>query len=136
MVNADNKLATNNITVLTKYIHDILLTTITPYNEQDLFQWYDNNKEQLQSQFNGAHDTDASRKERQYQAIKHEHRRIEGEQLWIESNRIETLKTHKRSAAVARFAKARSESARHLPQKQISSDNRRIHRALRAELRA
>ena len=49
MVNADNELATDNIIILTKYIRNILLTAITPYNEQDLFQWYDNNKEQLQS---------------------------------------------------------------------------------------
>ena len=67
VVNIDNELATDNIIVLTKYIHDILLTAITPYNEQDLFQWYDNNKEQLQSQFSGAHDTDISRNERKCQ---------------------------------------------------------------------
>ena len=132
----DNKLATDNIIILTKYIHDILLTATTPYNEQDLFQWYDNNKEQLQRQFKEAHDTDASRKEHHRQAIEHEHRRIEQEQLRIETNRTETLKTHKRSAAVARCAKARLESASNLPQKQISSNRKRIHRALQAELRA
>ena len=33
VVNIDNELATNNIIILTKYIHNILLTAITPYNE-------------------------------------------------------------------------------------------------------
>ena len=60
---------------------------------------------------------------------------MEEEQRRIETTRIETLKTHERSAAVDRYAKARLESARHLPQKQISLEHRRIHRALWAELR-
>ena len=55
--------ATDNVIILTKYIHDILLTAITPYNEQDLFQWYDNNQEQLQQQFPEANITDARRVE-------------------------------------------------------------------------
>ena len=75
VVNIDNELATDNIIIMTKYIHDILLTAITPYNEQDLFQWYDYNKEQLQSQFSGAHDTDTSRSERKCHEKEYHHRK-------------------------------------------------------------
>ena len=61
---------------------------------------------------------------------------MEDAQLQIETIRIETLKSHKRSVAVARCAKARSESARQLLQKQIRSVRRRRHHALQAEIRA
>ena len=61
---------------------------------------------------------------------------MEEAQLQIKTTRIETLKSHERLAAVARCAKARSESAHKLPQKQLRSARRRQHRVLQAELRA
>ena len=64
VVTDDQDTPEDNVIILTKYIHDILLTAITPYNEQDLFQWYDNNQEQLQQQFTEAAITDARQIER------------------------------------------------------------------------
>ena len=44
VVTIDNELDTDNIIILTEYLHDILLTAITPYNKQDLIQWYKTNR--------------------------------------------------------------------------------------------
>ena len=136
VVNVDNDLATDNIIILTKYMHNILLTAITPYNEQDLFQWYDNNKEQLQSQFTRVHDTDIGCKERERHKTECHHWRMEEAQLQIETNRIQTFKSHDQSAAVARCAKARFDSTCQFPQKQLRSACRRQHCAFQADLRA
>ena len=76
-MNIDNELTIENIIILTTYIHNILLTTITPYNEQDLFQWYDNNKKHLQRQFSGAHDIDIKGHEMTRLERKHHHRRMD-----------------------------------------------------------
>ena len=88
-MNIDNELATNNIIILTKYIHNILLTAITPYNEQDLFQWYDNNKKQLQSQFSGAHDINTKSNERKCLEKLCHHWRMEDAQLQIKTTKKE-----------------------------------------------
>ena len=44
----DNELDTDNIITITEYLHDILLTAVTPYNKQDLIQWYETNRQHLQ----------------------------------------------------------------------------------------
>ena len=63
VVTNDLDLPSDNVILLTKYIHDILLTAITPYNEHDLFQWYDHNQEQLHRQFAEAAIIDTKRTE-------------------------------------------------------------------------
>ena len=40
----DNELDTDNIFTITEYLHNIMLTAVTPYNEQDLIQWYKINR--------------------------------------------------------------------------------------------
>ena len=116
IVNIDNELATDNIIILTKYIHDILLTAITPHNEQDLFQWYDNNKRQLQSQFSGAHNIDTKRNARTCLEKQCHHWRMEDAQLQIEATRIENRKDQQRQPGVQRHAqKAPVNSPRNNP---------------------
>ena len=134
VVTDDTDIPDNNVIILTKYIHDILLTAITPYNEQDLFQWYDHNKEYLKQQFIAAEITDSKRIEHQQQATKQEHRRIEAELLHLEMTRIDLQKTKIRLAMTKRLAKERSEVNRNLPQKQLYTERRRTHSALQAEL--
>ena len=134
VVTDDTDLPSDNIILLTKYIHDILLTAITPYNEHDLFQWYDHNREQLHQQFAEAAITDTKRIERQRQATELGHRQRESELLTLETTRIENQKANIRSATAKRLEKERSAIARNLPQKQSRTAHQRTHRELQAEL--
>ena len=104
------------------------------YNEQDLFQWYDDNRDYLHQQFTAAAITDSNRVERQRQATEREHRRIKTELLQLKMTRIELQKSKIRLATTKPLAKERSEINRNLPQKQRCTERRRTHRALQAEL--
>ena len=108
-MNINNELDPDNIITLTKYVQDILLTAITPYNKQDLFQWYKTNRQHLQKQFSTAKKNEIRRNEMKRLERECHHRRKENAQLQLEATRIENLKSQERPAAVARCAKARSE---------------------------
>ena len=115
VVTDDTDPPSDNVILLTKYIHDILLTAITPYNEHDLFQWYDHNQEQLHQQFAEAAITDTKRIERQRQTTELEYRQRESELFKLETTRIEHQKANIRLAMTKRLEKERSAIARTLP---------------------